>query len=427
MFDFVRALQRTGKYDVRVFRTGAGPDYDYHGIHVYRFEHKELPCGFAPFLMHRINKRAFLKKVKAVGIDWKNVAVFHAHEITYPLFVKDIKREYPELKILLHFHSGPLVHLKTGRLGVLPIHSTFLYLYYRRNLELVDLPIFVSRRQQRLFGKWYANGYLKEPVDIRRGVWLGRWLRPIRLQPSIVLYNGIDYSVFNSTGRQSHVGFRIGCLGNVSENKDQMTLLKAVDILVNGNPSTPPPLHLSKPPNRQPSTLPPLQPPPSNLKPQTSNLHPSTPPNLQTSTLPPLQPSLAVILVGSGEALPACKRYVEEHGLSEVVEFRTEVDHLALPDFYRSLDLFVLPSWVEGFCCAYVEAYGCGTPVMGCKGVSIEEALSEADQDKWLIVPSDAEGLAGKIAWYMKTHEHQQFVRRFDIDELVGKFIVSCL
>lgn len=396
MFDFVRALQRTGKYDVRVFRTGAGEDYDYHGIHVYRFKHKELPCGLAPFLMHGINKRAFLEKVKAVGIDWKDVAVFHAHEITYPLFVEDVKREHPDLKVLLHFHSGPLVHLKTGRLGVLPIHSTFLYLYYRRNLEFVDLPIFVSRQQQRDFGKWYADGYLQAPVDIRRGVWFGRWLRSIRLKPSIVLYNGIDYSVFNSTGRRPHVGFRIGCLGNVSENKDQMTLLRAVDILVNGNRATDLNLHVSK--------LPTLQ--------------PSNPPTLQTS--------LAVILVGSGDALPACKRYVEEHGLSEVVEFRKEVDHLELPEFYRSLDLFVLPSWVEGFCCAYIEAYGCGTPVMGCKGVSIEEALSEADRDKWLIAPRDAEGLAGKIAWYMKTREEQKFVRSFDIDELVGEFLVSC-
>lgn len=370
VFDFVRALQRTGKYDVRVFRTGTGNDYEYHGIHVYRFRHYELPCGFCPFLTHWKNKRAFLKKVEEAGIDWGRVAVFHAHEITYPLFVKGMKRTYPDLKILLHFHSGPLVHLKTGRLGVLPLHSTLLYLYYRRNLELVDLPIFVSRRQQRYFGKWYADGYLKEPVDIRRGVWLGRFLRAIRLKPSMVLYNGIDHTVFNAEGRQPHNEFRIGCLGNISENKDQMTLLRAIKLLMHRTAS---------------------------VKGQ----------------------ALKVILVGSGDKLLDCKRYVAEHGLAEVVEFRKEVDHLALPDFYRSLDLFVLPSWVEGFCCAYVESYGCGTPVMGCKGVSVEEALSPSDQDKWLITPCDAEDLARKISWYRETREPQQFVQDFDIDELV--------
>ena len=322
--------------------------------------------------MHWFNKRAFLKKVKEVGIDWKNVAVFHAHEITYPLFVSGVKRRSQDLKILLHFHSGPLVHLKTGRLGVLPLHSTLLYLFYRRNLELVDLPIFVSKRQQRLFGTWYAHGYLAETVDVRKGVWFGRFLRAFKLKPSIVLYNGIDTSVFNPVGRVSHADFRIGCVGNISENKDQMTLLRAARILRGKG-----------------------------------------------------EKDFSVILVGSGDKLDECRSFVTENGLEDVVEFRTEVDHLALPDFYRSLDLFVLPSWVEGFCCAAVEAAGCGTPIIGCRGVSIEEAIPEDDWPRWLITPKDADGLADLIYQFRLLRPRQRLTGSFAMDDLVRQLLAS--
>ena len=94
-----------------------------------------------------------------------------------------------------------------------------------------------------------------------------------------------------------------------------------------------------------------------------------------------------------------------------------------LPKFYRSLDLFVLPSRSEGFCCAYVEAAGCGIPIMGCRGVSIEEVIPNEDKAQWLITPCDYVELAEKIKAYREHHWSFRFNRSLDIDVLWKEFL----
>lgn len=375
-YDFVRALKKTGVYDVRVFVPSGGDlgDYDYNGIHVHRFKYYHLKAGLFSFLLAPLNRRLFLKRAREVGIDWQDVAVYHAHEIHYTKYAIPAKQINPRLVIAMHFHSGPGIVLRTGRLGVLPIYSTFLYLYLRSCLECVDLPVFVSEQQRANLGKWFANGFLSLPVDIRKDVWFGKWLREFRLRPSIVLYNGIDYSIFNADGRRPHGNtFRIGCVGNITENKDQMTLLRAL-------------VRLRKEGFKGFSQL-------------------------------------ECIFIGSGPMLDCCKKYATDNGIDGSVEFRREIDHLQLPDFYRNIDLFVLPSWIEGFGCSYMEAYGCGVPFMGCKEVSVEEALPEQERDKWLFEKKDDKALAEKIKWFYESRPKQTLVRNFDIDVLVGEFV----
>lgn len=381
-YDFVKALMRQGKYDVRVFvhwRKGEGSpvDYEYHGIKVYRFRYRRAPFCIAPFLFSRWNRKSFQKKVADAGIVWEDVAIYHAHELLFADYLSDVKKRYPRIKTILHFHAGPQIHLKTGRLGIIPVHATLLYLYYRRLLESVDIPVFVSQTQQRYFGKWYANGYFCPPVDIRSNLLLGRLLPKINLRPSFVCYNGIDYSVFNVHSRFSahkniHDSFIIGCVGNFTVEKDQITLLKAITVLNDKFPQ----------------------------------IH-----------------DLKCIFIGSGSQLGKCRQYVEAHALTRKIDFKAEIDHLDLPDFYRSLDLFVLPSWIEGFGCSYIEAWGCGTPIMGCKGVSVEEAIPVEDRERWLFSPQNAEELASKIYDYYVQRYKQRLVQDFNIDSLVGEFL----
>lgn len=51
-------------------------------------------------------------------------------------------------------------------------------------------------------------------------------------------------------------------------------------------------------------------------------------------------------------------------GLAEAVEFVGELPKAALPEFYRGLDVFVLPSHQEGLCIAGIEAMASGVPVV---------------------------------------------------------------
>lgn len=377
-YDFARALKRTGKFDVRVFVPGKGPDYEYGGIKVSRFRYYSLPWGLAPFLTERINTASFLKKVKSCDIDFADVAVCHSHEIFCLSLALAGKKKNNAIKVAHHFHAmGHPFHVRIPHLGRLPIYSTLLYLYYKKLQQQIDLPVFVSKRQRSMFGRWYPNGFLSEPEDLRDSLTLGKWLKPINLKPSIVLYNGIDYSVFcpeSSRRKNDESIFTIGDVANFCESKDQMTLIKAVEKLVADDG---------------------------------------------------VKVKIKCVLVGSGETLQSCRDYVTSHGLRNHVEFRTEMDHLELPDFYRSLDLFVSPSWAEGFGCTFVEAYGCGTPIVGCEDVSVDECFSEAERCKWLVPRQDDEALANRIKWYIINRPQQKFVHDFDIDRLVGEYVAT--
>ena len=375
-YDFVAALKRTDKYDVSVFVPGKGDDYVYNSILVHRFKRFAFPLGLFPWFVNWLNEILFARKLKKLGIDIGSVAVCHSHEISCLPIALSVKKRNRHIKLVHHFHAmGHPVHLSTPRIGRIPVYSTFLYLYCRRLFESVDIPVFVSKRQCGMFGRWYPSGFLSAPSDIRKGLVSGGLLRKMELKKPYVLYNGIDYSVYYPASErkpQEDKSIVIGDVANFCESKDQITLIKAVEELV---------------------------------------------------VVRRVDYKVKCILIGSGETLQKCRKYVGEHGLESVVEFRPEIDHLKLADFYRSLDLFVSPSWAEGFGCTFVEAHGCGIPIMGCKGVSVDECFSDGEQEKWLFAPQDYKSLARMIEKWFKSRPKQNFVDRFDIDELVGKFV----
>ena len=370
-YDFVRALLRTGKYDVWVFKPERGEDYEYNGIRVYRFQGRSTICGFFPYLVAGANRRLFMEKAARVGVDWRRVAVFHAHEGYLLPLTAAIKAANPAVKIACHFHSmGHPFHVRGSRLGLLPVLSTLVYCYNRNRREQVEYPVYVSERQRSMMGRWYPNGFLNPPEDLRLKLWFGRWCRTIRMRPSYVLYNGIDRSVFNPTGRVPHDGqFVIGDVANFGDSKDQITLIRAIERLRGEIPG------------------------------------------------------LKCRLVGSGPELVRCHDYVADANLGDIVEFIPEMDHLQLPDFYRSLDLFVSPSWAEGFCCTFMEAVGCGTPIMGCMGVSVDEAIMPDEHHLWLFAPQNVDELVKKILYFYRNRPKQHLTQDFDIDRLVPRFL----
>lgn len=371
--DAVKALRRDGRYNVVVLKPGSGVDYEYEGIKVYTFRMRKGPSGLFPFLFAGVNKQVFLKKLVEIGIDFDNVAICHSHTLECAPYLDVVKRRNSKIVTLWQSHQmGAPFNLESGRFGVVPIHADILYLYYRKILENVDVTVLLSNLHVRQFGLAYPHGPLRDAVDMRRLLLFGRFIRKIELKNPYVAYNGIDYTVFNSTGRGVHDGFVIGCVANFGISKDQMTLIRAVEIIMK-----------SKSPI----------------------------------------PNLKVVFVGTGAMLENCREYVSAHGMSKIVEFRREVNHLSLPDLYRSFDLFALPTWQEGFCCTLIEAAGCGTPVMSCRGVSIEEVIPDEDKDKWLISPCDATGLAEKIVNYYQNRFEFKFNQSLDIDYLIPEML----
>jgi glycosyltransferase involved in cell wall biosynthesis len=65
-----------------------------------------------------------------------------------------------------------------------------------------------------------------------------------------------------------------------------------------------------------------------------------------------------------GEAPSAMRRLLSMQGLAEAVTFHARGDMQALVAFYRSLDIFVIPSHQEGLAVVGLEAMACGLPVV---------------------------------------------------------------
>jgi len=81
-------------------------------------------------------------------------------------------------------------------------------------------------------------------------------------------------------------------------------------------------------------------------------------------------PSLArLVIAGSGPAEAALRQLAHDLGVAERVTFCAPIPSTQMPTFYRSLDVFVLPSrtqpnWKEQFGRVLIEAMACGVPVV---------------------------------------------------------------
>ena len=365
-YDFVRAVQASGRYRVEVFVEGTeAADYEVGGVRVHEFQAKYLPSNVLPFFWRRRNERSFLDAVRRIGVDAEDVAVCHGNTANYAVYALAAKREFPRCMALLHHHDLFSFGLRNGILRHCWLYNMFMFPAFRRLHEQIDLHVFISERSRRSFLDAPDTSWTDYALYKRQMRWLP--YRPAKVKDSVVLHNGVDRRLFGREGRQAHDGFVIGCIGNFVELKDQITLLKAVE-----------------------------------------------------KTREAVG-ELRVVFIGSGEKRAECERYAKDHGID--AEFRDEVRHECLPDFYRGLDLFVLPSFFEGFGCVYTEAWCCGTPFIACEGQGIEDVIPVEDRGKWLCRSRDAGDLAAKIRAFAENRWEQRLTEECDVNSLVGDFL----
>ena len=168
-----------------------------------------------------------------------------------------------------------------------------------------------------------------------------------------IRYNPIDTALFCPGEKEAHSGFVIGCVANFFRWKHQQTLLDAFRLLLDD-------------------------------------------PRFQA-----VRP-LRLRFVGTGPELASCRAFVAAQGLDEVVSFEPERLHKDLPAFYRSLDLFVLPSEGEAFGSVCAEARACGVPVVASSDSGFAETFSSAERSRFTCPPGDPRALAQVIAAQIK-------------------------
>lgn len=376
VLDQVKAIQKNSGYEVVVFMGGRNEstDYEMEGIRVLRYKTRDFPSNLFNGFFNGYNSRSFVKRVLAVGIKPEDVAFVHCHVSMRAACGLALKKLNPNIKVLLQHHDLDPFNLRSG----ITLRNNKFNIRYRakRAIELynqVDLHVCISEacRDSLVHFPNPRPGEIYE--DCIRSLKLCEDLPAIQAKDTYVLYNGVDTSLFNKdvalTPLEKGV-FRIGCIANFQELKDHITLIKAFERLHKDGYN-----------------------------------------------------DIVLSLLGSGETKAACKEYIEKHNLMQYVEWPSEVTHDKLPEYYRSLDLFVLPSFFEGFGCVYTEAAACGVPFMGCYNQGYSEYIPDDEKDRWLILPHDDMQLAELIIRHYKHKREQTLCRTFDIDDLIKDFI----
>ena len=102
-------------------------------------------------------------------------------------------------------------------------------------------------------------------------------------------------------------------------------------------------------------------------------------------------------------------RLVSELGLGERVKLAGVVPDEDLPFFYSAAQLFIFPSFYEGFGFPPLEAMACGTPVVCSNVSSLPEVVGDA---ALLAAPTDVVALADAMRQILALPELAQELRR---------------
>lgn len=376
IYDQVKAISRNSDFEVLVFRPtsrrGKQSYYEYDGIKVFLFPSLFMPSYFFNGLTNSYNGHAFVAALKKIGINPNDIAVVHCHTATYACYGIAVKKLNTQIKVVLQHHDKDPYQILNGKFaGFLP-NLLFRAIVNIRNFKQIDCHVCISEAVKDNLLAFPKPGIDEIYDPYKRQVKKIEWLKNDTSDfACYVLYNGVDTTQFKFIKKQNNSNFTIGCIGNYQYLKDHITLLKAIDLLNQRN----------------------------------------------------LIYNLKVRLIGHGPLENDLRNYVKEYHLEETVCFEKEVDHSDLPEFYNSLDLFVLPSIFEGFGCVYTEAAACGVPFMMCKGQGAAEYIKESEADKWLIEKGDFASLADKIHLFYINRYEQKLSKTFDIDKLIIDFL----
>lgn len=400
IFDQVKAIERNSDFRVLVFKPSsflhAAEDYIFDEIKVYRSKDFTLPSNILPNqLSDKLSYKAFRKKLKEININPKDIAVIHAHTTDLASYAILLKRDFPHIKSIIQHHGFDIMGETNGRLAKYEWHKKLCRRYGTKLCNKADLNVGVSEK---------TLSYVKE-------------VEGVNLKNEYILYNGVDTSKFypipsqiscpdsqfSPTVNRTKRIFTIGCVGNFWELKDQMTLIKAVELLIREE-------------EKRDKENPPIHTISHSQNPLPNNFFPSLQP-----------PTIFVRFVGTGYTRENCENYIKQHNLTHYFEFIDEIKHADLPDFYRGLDLFVLPSYWEAFGCVYTEAYACGVPFIGVKGQGISEIIDDEDKNNWLIDTGDYKKLAKLIFKTFANSSMPKLISSIEIDALIKQYMDTLL
>jgi glycosyltransferase involved in cell wall biosynthesis len=128
-------------------------------------------------------------------------------------------------------------------------------------------------------------------------------------------------------------------------------------------------------------------------------------------------PDLRYLIVGDGSDRARLEAKARAHGLSDYVIFAGRIAEAEKVAHYNLADLYVMPSYGEGFGIALIEAAACGIPVVGSAIDGSREALLDG-QLGHMVDPTKPDDLVLAIGGAVSARRHRvrnQLVETFSI------------
>ena len=129
-------------------------------------------------------------------------------------------------------------------------------------------------------------------------------------------------------------------------------------------------------------------------------------------------------LAGSGDQEQSLRALAANLNIDRRITWSGKIASTAMPDFYRSLDVLVLPSrtqpnWMEQFGRVLIEAMACGVPVIGSNSGEIPHVIGDAG----LVFPEgDAEVLAIRLRQVMDDPVFAADLSQLGRERVLGRY-----
>lgn len=117
-------------------------------------------------------------------------------------------------------------------------------------------------------------------------------------------------------------------------------------------------------------------------------------------------------LIAIGKRTPytdIVETYIKENNMQQQVSILNNVPFEDLPGFYQMADLFIYPSFFEGFGIPIIEALHSNIPVIAATGSCLEEA---GGPDSLYVEPNDVNDLSEKINWILSTPAQAELMKK---------------
>lgn len=132
-----------------------------------------------------------------------------------------------------------------------------------------------------------------------------------------------------------------------------------------------------------------------------------------------------LLIIGGGEERENLQSLARELGIDKAVEFIAPQPHSKVMEYMSISDLFVLPSWNEGFGIVYLEAMAHGKPVIGVKGQGISDVIRNG-VNGLLVEPHDEHELAGAVLGLLKNGNYALTLGKRARDTVLQDYTWTC-